>query len=103
MADLVLNYLYLYAMVALVSMGTVSLLMNTRFGAFTLGRVFGGGIAGYGSSRILVSSTTVSSYVGGLADGTMGIMGYILLLMMFLTMIVWGWNLFQSDFKEVVR
>ena len=98
-----IEYGYAYLLVMAVSLGSVSLLQNTTWGALRFGRLLTGGTAGYASSRILVSSTTFSSYVAFALGGGMGLGGFMMCLGLLSLLIVWGYNLWTSGYKEVVR
>ena len=85
------------------SIGAVSLIQRTVWGSYAFGRLITGGTVGYGSSRLLISTDTWISYVDACLEGMMGVGGYLFLFSFAGLIVVWGANLYTSDFREVVR
>lgn len=98
-----ISILFSFIVVFFISVGAVSLLQRTIWGSYGLGRLITGGTVGYGSSKYLISTDTWVSYVDAASQGFMGLGGYVFLFAFAGLIVVWGANLYTSDFKEVVR
>jgi hypothetical protein len=98
-----ISYGFAFLVVLGLSIGSVSVVQRTTWGSYALGRLITGGTVGYSSSRFLISTDTWTSYIAACLDGYMGIGGYLFLFSFAGLIVVWGANLYTSDFKEVVR
>ena len=90
-------------LVFVLSIAAVSTIARTVWGSFAIGRIFTGSAVAYGSSKYLFSIEIWVAYVDAAVGGFMGIGGYVFLFSFFGLIVVWGANLWSSNFNEVVR